>query len=211
MTQLKSELDAAKTEFNEAKSVFKSKLNEMKAAIRAEYTEKELENIKEITKQLEAQGMDILSIENVISKKGKFKFDVPPVIKEGRTLIPVRAISEGFGAEVAWDAETKTVTITKGDITITLKLDDRTATVNGQEVTLDVPAELMNGRTVVPLRFIAESLGLTVKWDAEERIIEIDETTEEVVAEETTEEIVTEEATTEEDTTEQDTIEEVVQ
>lgn len=159
----------------EAKAAFKAKLAEMKAAIKAEYSEEELENIAEVTEELEAQGMDVLPVENVISKERKFKFDVPPVIKEGRTLIPVRAISEGFGAEVVWDEATKTVTITKDGATITLNLEEKTAAVNGQAIALDVPAEIMNNRTIVPLRFIAESMGLAVEWDADESVIEIED------------------------------------
>ncbi len=173
--KIEETLSGVKAEFDEAKADFKAKLYGMKAAIKKEYTEDELEDIAKTTIELEEQGMTVLPVENVLSKKGKFKFDVPPVVKEGRTLIPVRAISEGFGAQVAWDGETQTVTITKENITITLKIEEKIATLDGQEVALDVPAEIMNSRTVVPLRFIGESLGLTVEWDADERIIEIDE------------------------------------
>lgn len=201
VAELLEELNAKKVEFDEAKAAFKVKLGDMKAAIKAEYTDEELEAIEEVTAELEEEyeGIKVLPIENVINKKGKFKFDVPPVIKEGRTLIPVRAISEGFGAEVGWDQETKTVTITKGETVITLKLDDRTATVNDEAVELDVAAELMNNRTVVPLRFIAESLGLKVDWDGETETIELDE--EESDSEEVVEEEVTDEDTTTEDET----------
>ncbi|MCL6634396.1 MAG: hypothetical protein K6T29_01335 [Peptococcaceae bacterium] len=90
------------------------------------------------------------------------KFDVPPVIKEGRTLVPVRAITEGFGATVIYDPENKTVTITKGETTIVLTLGQNVALVNGREVTLDARAELNNSRTIVPLRFIAETFKLNV-------------------------------------------------
>ncbi|MZQ75500.1 MAG: hypothetical protein GT589_04995 [Peptoclostridium sp.] len=172
---MEGEIAALKAEFAKAKADFKAKLAEMKAAIRAEYTKEEMDGIAKVTEELEAQGMDVLPVENVISKVGKFKFDVPPVIKEGRTLIPVRAILEGFGANVEWDAATKTVTITKDGTTIVLMLEEKTATVNGQSISLDIPVEIMNNRTVVPLRFIAESMGLTVEWDADDSVIEIEE------------------------------------
>lgn len=161
---------------------------EMKAAIRNTYSEEELESIENIGEDLREKGMRVLPVENIINKRGKFKFDIPPVIKEGRTLIPVRAISEGFGAQVDWDGENKIVTIIKGETTITLKLDDRTATVNGEEVELDAAAELMNNRTVVPLRFIAESLGLKVDWDEEAETIELDEDVEDEEIDEEAEE-----------------------
>ena len=95
------------------------------------------------------------------------RFDVPPVIKDGRTLVPVRALVEALGATVEWQAETRTVIISKGDTQITLQLESRTALVNGQPVELDVPAKLTNGRTVIPLRFIAQNLGCHVDFDGD--------------------------------------------
>lgn len=101
------------------------------------------------------------------------KFDVPPVIKEGRTLIPVRAIMNGLGATVEWDAETKTVTITRDDKIVVLNLASATATINGEEIELDVPAQIMSNRTFVPLRFVAQSLGDCVNYDEETGDIDI--------------------------------------
>ena len=92
-------------------------------------------------------------------------FDVPPVIKEGRTLIPVRAITNGLGAEVLWDAKTQTITITRDDTKIVLKLESMEFTVNGVKQVMDVPAQLISNRTFVPLRFIAQALGDRVKYD----------------------------------------------
>ncbi|TZE80253.1 copper amine oxidase N-terminal domain-containing protein [Calorimonas adulescens] len=98
--------------------------------------------------------------------KGKeLKFDVPPVIKDGRMLIPVRAIMEALGATVKWDPSTSTVTIIKGDTTIQFVLGESKALVNGNEVNLDIPAMEINNRTLVPLRFIAETLGEKVNYD----------------------------------------------
>jgi len=98
----------------------------------------------------------------VFTNGTELKFDVPPVIKEGRTLVPLRALTEGFGATVEYDAENQTVTVTKGETTIVLTLGQNVALVNGQEVTLDAKAELNNSRTIVPLRFIAETFKLDV-------------------------------------------------
>ncbi len=169
-----SELAELKAALDEAKATFKAKLDKMKTAIKTGYTKDELEDIAKTTRELEEKGMEVLPVENVLSKKGKFKFDVPPVIKEGRTLIPVRAISEGFGAQVAWDEEISMIIITNENTTIVLRIDDKIAEVNDQDVVLDVPAEIMNSRTVVPLRFIGESFGLDIEWDESERIIEIE-------------------------------------
>jgi len=94
-------------------------------------------------------------------------FDTPPVIKEGRTLIPVRALTEGMGATVVWNGEKHTVTITHPDsnLEIVFNLETGKVTVDGDEVTLDVKPGIHNNRTYVPLRFIAETFGLKVSHD----------------------------------------------
>ncbi len=99
------------------------------------------------------------------------QMDVPPVIREGRTLIPFRALAQGLKAEVSWDPETKTVTVVKGDVTVVLTLGETTAYVNGEPVELGVPATLVNNRTMVPLRFIAQALRANVDWDAENEMV----------------------------------------
>ncbi|MDP4093208.1 MAG: copper amine oxidase N-terminal domain-containing protein [Bacillota bacterium] len=102
---------------------------------------------------------------HVIAKGEILKFDVPPVIKNGSTLIPVRTITNALGAQIQWDKETGTVTITKGDTTIVITLGSSTATVNGTQVQISAPAELISNHTMVPIRFIAEALNQKVDWD----------------------------------------------
>ncbi|OEF99760.1 hypothetical protein BHF71_00875 [Vulcanibacillus modesticaldus] len=102
-------------------------------------------------------------------------FDVPPQILNGRTLVPFRAISETLGAEVTYDPTTKTVSIKKGDITISFVISDNKAKVNGRIVQLDVPAMVVNNRTVVPLRFLSESLGADVQYDPATNLIFIND------------------------------------
>lgn len=99
--------------------------------------------------------------------------DVPPVLQEGRTLVPFRAIGEALMAEVDWDESDRKVTLTLGDKTVQLVIGDKTAYVNGKATTLDVPAMLVENRTMVPLRFISESLGAYVQWSGELRRIDI--------------------------------------
>lgn len=93
-------------------------------------------------------------------------FDQPPIEKSGRVLVPLRTIFETLGATVSWDAKTQTVTATKGDKVITIKIGSRIAHINGKSTYLDQEALEINGRTLVPVRFISESLGEIVKWDA---------------------------------------------
>ncbi len=95
----------------------------------------------------------------------KVLFDQLPVIENGRTLVPLRAIFEKIGAEVSWDAETSTITAVKDSTEIKLTLNSTTAYKNGEAITLDVPAKSVNGRTLVPVRFIADCFGVDVKWN----------------------------------------------
>lgn len=100
--------------------------------------------------------------------------DTDPIIENSRTLVPMRAIFEALGAEVEWDDINKTAIATKGDITISLKIDDSIAYINDMPVQLDVPARIKNSRTLVPVRFIAESFDTYVKWDDKLRAVIID-------------------------------------
>lgn len=139
----------------------------------------------------------------------------PAVIEEGRTLLPLRAIFEAVGQEVVWNADDQS--ITSGGIW--LQIDNPTATVDGEEVTLDVPAKIIDNSTYVPLRFIAESLGKDVNWDGDQNRVDIvdkpaadiDQPADEELTtdeETTTDEEVTndEETTTDEEVTDDDNI-----
>lgn len=97
----------------------------------------------------------------------KVETDTPPTVVDGRTLVPVRAIFESIGATVDWDAATSTATGVKGDVTVVIQIDNSTAYVNGEEKILDVPAQLINGRTMVPARFVSEAMGCDVTWYGE--------------------------------------------
>lgn len=100
-------------------------------------------------------------------------FDQPPVTRNDRTLVPVRAIFETMGATVSWDEETYTVTAVRGDRTLTLQIDNQTMTVNGEEVVLDVPPLQMNDRTLVPVRAVADGLYSDIYWDEETQTVSI--------------------------------------
>lgn len=102
--------------------------------------------------------------------------DVQPVLENGRTLVPLRGVFETLGAEVLWDGSTSLITITKGDTVIKMQPNNRTVYVNGQPVTLDVPSKLVNGRTLVPLRFVSETIGADVEWDATTSTVNISDT-----------------------------------
>lgn len=100
-------------------------------------------------------------------------FDVAPLIEDNRTLVPLRAILTPLGAEFSWDESTRLVTAQVAGTEVRLTLDKWLATVNGQSVPLDTPAKSVDGRTLVPLRFFAESFGFRVGWDEETRTVAI--------------------------------------
>ena len=103
--------------------------------------------------------------------------DQPPVLVNDRTLVPVRAIFEALGAKVDWNNDTNTATGVLGGTTVEIQIENTVAKVNGKDVTLDVPAKLISDRTLVPVRFISESLGAKVDWNNDTQTVII--TTEE--------------------------------
>ncbi len=98
-------------------------------------------------------------------------FDVPPAIEDGRTLVPLRGIFEAMGATVTWDQNTQTATAVKGNDTVVIKIGSTTPTIKGQVKQLDVPAKVINGRTLAPLRFVGEAFGGSVIWNADTQTI----------------------------------------
>ncbi|GGA29986.1 copper amine oxidase N-terminal domain-containing protein [Paenibacillus physcomitrellae] len=99
--------------------------------------------------------------------------DQAPLITGGRTFVPLRGIFEALNASVQWNNASKTVTTYKNGTTVVLKLGANTATINNQTVYLDAPAVSRNGRTLVPLRFVSESLGQNVEWQPSSRRVVI--------------------------------------
>lgn len=99
--------------------------------------------------------------------------DVDPIIENDRTLVPMRAIFEAIGAEVSYDDATATATGVKANRTVTITDNSTTAYVNGEAVTLDVPAKIVDDRFLVPIRFISENLGCRVTWDNDAKIVGI--------------------------------------
>lgn len=99
---------------------------------------------------------------------------VAPIIEHGTTLVPLRVISESLGAQVSWQQDSKTITIQKDDIKIRLQIGNTMVEVNDAfGKTLAVAPQIKDGTTMVPLRFISETLGCEVTWDAANQVIGI--------------------------------------
>jgi N-acetylmuramoyl-L-alanine amidase len=104
-------------------------------------------------------------------------FEVPPIIENGRTLVPLRAIFEAMGATVQWQEATRTAIATKNNTTVVVPVNSIHPTINGIAQTIDVPAKIVNQRILAPLRFVGETFGGQVSWDAANRIVRIQKTT----------------------------------
>lgn len=92
--------------------------------------------------------------------------DQKPAMVSGRVLVPLRGVFEKMGASLEWAPRSGQILARSASKTVELKIGDTMARVNGQPVMLDVPPRIMGSRTMVPLRFIGESLGAAVSWDA---------------------------------------------
>ena len=101
--------------------------------------------------------------------------DTMPRIKNGRTLVPLRALAEETGFEVSYNEETKEINITNKDKIISFKIGEEKAYKNGEEIILEAPPEIINNRTLVPLRAISDAFGYDISWNAERRLAEITE------------------------------------
>jgi hypothetical protein len=104
--------------------------------------------------------------------------DVAPVIRENRTLLPLRALLEELGGSIAWNAKTRQVTVKVRGVTMVLTIGKNFATVNGKSILIDAANKkvvpiILGSRTFLPLQFVAEQLGLDIAWYAPTRTVTI--------------------------------------
>ena len=94
-------------------------------------------------------------------------FEVTPRIVDNRLLVPLRSIFETIGSTIKWDQAVQTATITRHNMAIVLPVNSNQATVNGKLQELEVPAQTVEQRLLIPLRFVAETLGGIVGWETD--------------------------------------------
>lgn len=111
----------------------------------------------------------------VVLNGTELTFDIQPQLINDRTMVPMRKIYEALGAEVEWEEDTQTITATKEDIVIIMQIDNYVISVSGQDITLDVPPQLVGERTLVPVRAVAEGLNADVEWVDETQTVIIND------------------------------------
>ncbi len=99
--------------------------------------------------------------------------EAAPVVENGRTLVPVRAVAEALGAEVGWEQETGAVTLSRNGRSVVMTVGSVDYTVNGEAKTMETAPAVVNGRTLVPLRAASEALGKVVYWNDDKQIVSI--------------------------------------
>lgn len=115
-----------------------------------------------------AQNINVTVDGDVVSFNGQ-----QPVKQFGTVLVPLRGVFEKLGAHVEFDGASKSIRALKGSTTVMLRIGETAAQVNGQARTLSMPAQVVNGSTLVPLRFVSEALGADVKWIAPSQTVVI--------------------------------------
>lgn len=137
-----------------------------------------LGEIKSVLRLIDGREMEM----SILARRGISVFidDNPiifdqavPIIKDSTTLIPLRKITESLGATIEWDEGSRTIIGKKDDKIFILTLDSKLAFLNGVSVELIAPPLVIEGNTMVPARFIAESLGMEVQWENDIRAVKI--------------------------------------
>lgn len=98
---------------------------------------------------------------------------MPPIIFDGYSVVPAREVFEAFGANVLWIKDTEQVKITHENTEVLLTINSNTAKVNGVDCKMQIPAKIINNKTMIPLRFVSEAINKEVKWDSATRVANI--------------------------------------
>ncbi len=165
---------------------------------------------------LSAMAMPVSAADEIslVANGETIECDQAPVIVDGRTLVPIRAIAEAVGAEVQWDNTEKAVLIDTDVYTLQLKIGESNMSLSSKstgdttDISIDVPAQIISERTMLPVRAVAEGLNLSVDWDSDTKTVAIstsDVTADDSVATDSAVEADDESTSVVEDTTEETT------
>lgn len=188
-------INSLKAQIAGLNSEIKQTINERFMIVKTMYSNEELALFENAAELIEAmkEGATILSASSVTVNNNIVKFDAPAYMKGGVTMVPLRAIAEELGAEVTYNPETYTVSVVREGAVIEIKGTE--ILLNGAPLVINT--EVTCGRTYMPLRFLAEALGLQVTWDGDNEIIDIDDEAGEEVVVDTTDGTVDDGATDE--------------
>lgn len=141
-----------------------------------------MKNLKRILLLIVILAMTLTNIPTLaetpikVTLDGKaLQFDVQPQIINSRTFVPMRAIFEAMGATVEWYSDAKYIIAKKGNIKIAMQINNNSITKNEVAINLGVAPQIINGRTLVPVRAVAESFNATVDWDSENSTVKINQ------------------------------------
>ena len=96
----------------------------------------------------------------------EIKGEMPPIIFSDRSVVPAREVFEALGAEVSWNADNQLVSVSYEETTVKLIINSKIAKINSKDVTMEIPAKLINGKTMIPARFVGENIGMEVDFDS---------------------------------------------
>mgnify|MGYP003374183238 FL=1 len=133
--------------------------------------EKAVVSTEKATEETQVKTDD--SIKVVVDGKEIIFTDQAPIIKNDRTMIPLRGVLETMGIDIVWNAEEQSITAERGDSYALFKIGETTLKTAEGEITLDVAPEIINDRTMIPLRAVTESFGAEVTWDADTKTVTI--------------------------------------
>ena len=106
---------------------------------------------------------------------------MPPIVMDNYTLVPAREVFEKLGASVEWNNSLRQVTINYKDKNVVMKIDNNNASINSETVNMILPAKIINNKTMIPVRFVSEAIGLHVTWDGTQRNIYISEKNNDII------------------------------
>ena len=133
--------------------------------------EKAVVSTEKATEETQVKTDD--SIKVVVDGKEIIFTDQAPIIKNDRTMIPLRGVLETMGIDIVWNAEEQSITAERGDSYALFKIGETTLKTAEGEINLDVAPEIINDRTMIPLRAVTESFGAEVTWDADTKTVTI--------------------------------------
>ncbi len=130
-----------------------------------------IEVVKKKIDMLTQKGEDLPVMVRLDSEE--IEFDQPALLKSGRVYVPVRKIFEVLGGSVSYDGTKKEIKGVLENKTIIFRIGESNALINNDRVAIDAPATIINGRTLVPVRFVSECINKEVKWDKEDYIVDL--------------------------------------